>query len=408
MIIITKENITEYLNNHMADFHPEHITRISKVGEGNSEEDGDGYVNFIFRVHTTDGNYVLKQGLERARISDTPMDTGRTKLEYDCMRIFHTVAPEYVPAVYFYDAENNLFVTDDVSYLNISRFQFNKSIVFPHFGELCGDALAKMQFFTSEYYLERSIYRRLQECFENTQMRKIMEDGMFLDRFYESYDTSLGKTFEEFAEKMTTDERYITELYKLRRKYMSHADALIHADYHTSNIFAGKDEIKVIDFEFSFMGPFAYDLGYLTGNLISQYCAACFKPFDSEPERIAYKAYLLATIKTLFETYFKKFTEYWNRSAKPRYKGQDGLRQSIYDEILIDAPGYASMVNWFRSASAIDYPDFDVITDIAMRRKATTMSLIIDWEIMFARYTFTSVDDLIDAILTVENKFFNA
>ena len=187
---------------------------------------------------------------------------------------------------------------------------------------------------------------------------------------------------------------------------MSHPDALIHADMHTSNIFVSEEQMKVIDMEFSFMGPFGYDLGFLTGNLISQYCAACFKPFPSEADRREYKAYLLATIKSLFRTYFRTFTECWNQDAKKRYQGEDGLRRSIFDEIMLEAPGYASMVNWFRCAGDVGYPDFDVIEDKEDKRHATTLSLLMDWQIMFQRYQYMTVDDLIDTILYVEEKYF--
>lgn len=103
-----------------------------------------------------------------------------------------------------------------------------------------------------------------------------MEDQMFLDCFGCDVDYSLGNNFADFASQFSKDSRYRTELYKLRRKFMSHADGLIHADLHTSNILASQDKMKIIDMEFAFMGPFGYDLGYLVGNLIFQYCAACF------------------------------------------------------------------------------------------------------------------------------------
>ena len=157
--------------------------------------------------------------------------------------------------------------------------------------------------------------------------------------------------------------------------------------------------------EFSFIGPFGYDLGYLTGNLISQYCAACFKPFASEAARREFKAYLLATIKSLFETYFKTFAACWDKDAKERYQGADGLRRSIFDEIMRDAPGYAAIVNWFRCTGEIEYPDFEVIGNLEDKRHAQTLSLMMDWQLMFQREQFMSVDDLIDVILFVEEEY---
>lgn len=80
-----------------------------------------------------------------------------------------------------------------------------------------------------------------------------MEDQMFLDCFGCDVDYSLGKNFADFADQFSKDSRYRTELYKLRRKFMSHADGLIHADLHTSNIMASRDKMKVIDMEFAFI-----------------------------------------------------------------------------------------------------------------------------------------------------------
>lgn len=406
MLVISKENIIDYLKKHIPDFDTSIPVTVSQIGEGCEEEDGDGYVNFIFRVSTEKEAYVLKQGLPLARMTRQPIAMYRNKLEYDSMRIRYAIVPEYTPALKFQDEENNIFVMEDVSHLKIARFQFNKNKMFSDFGRQCGDCMARTEFYTSEYYLSREEYRQLQTKFDNTPLRKIMEDGMFMDRFgCETMDQSLGENFEDFARQITDDSRFVTERFKLRRSFMSHADALIHADLHTSNVFASEEEMKVIDMEFSFMGPFGYDLGYMTGNLISQYCAACFKSFDSEADRKEFKAYLLATIKCMFRTYFLTFTECWNQDVKKRYQGQDGLRRSIFDEVMVEAPGYAAIVNWFRAASPIPYPDFDVIENTDARRLATTLSLLIDWQMMFQRYQFVSVDDLVDMILFVEAEF---
>ena len=80
-------------------------------------------------------------------------------------------------------------------------------------------------------------------------------------------------------------------------------------------------------------------------------------------------------------------------------------RQTSMDEMMVESVGYASMVNWFRTVSTIPYPDFDVIEDLSAKRQAETLSLLIDWQIMFQRYTYKSVDDLIDTILYVEKEF---
>ncbi|MFQ9749592.1 MAG: hypothetical protein ACLRYY_12410 [Anaerobutyricum soehngenii] len=43
-----------------------------------------------------------------------------------------------------------------------------------------------------------------------------------------------------------------------------------------------------------------------------------------------------------------------------RYRGQQGLcYRASCRKGMVDVPGYASMVNWFRSVGEIPYPDFD-------------------------------------------------
>ena len=137
MLVISKENIIDYLKKHMPDFDTSIPVTVSQIGEGCEEEDGDGYVNFIFRVSTEKEAYVLKQGLPLARMTQEPIAMYRNKLEYDSMRIRHTIVPEYTPAVKFQDEENNIFVMEDVSHLKIVRFQFNKNQRFSDFGRQC-------------------------------------------------------------------------------------------------------------------------------------------------------------------------------------------------------------------------------------------------------------------------------
>ena len=344
MIKITKEKYYSIFKRALPDFDDSLPVNISMVGEGTEEEDGDGYVNYIYRVQTPKESLVLKQGTEISRVSQQEIATYRNRLEYNSMRIFYAITPEYVPYLKFQDRENNIFVMEDVSDLKVVRFQLNKNKMFPELGRQCGEFMAKTEFCTSEYYLSREQYRGLQKHFENTELRKIMEDQMFLDCFGCDIDYSLGKNFADFADQFSKDSRYRTELYKLRRKFMSHADGLIHADLHTSNIMASRDKMKVIDMEFAFMGPFGYDLGYLVGNLISQYCAACFKRFPSEQNRKQFKAYLLATIQSLIETYMKTFTLCWERSVKERYRGQQGCCRGVFYRkswwICLDMPAW--------------------------------------------------------------------
>lgn len=405
MLEITKDNVLDYLKQHIEDFDDTVPVQVSMIGEGSEEEDGDGYVNYIFRIQSRKAAYVLKQSRPYGRVTSFPMGVYRNELEYDAMRIYYAISPEYVPRLYFHDPVNYIFVMEDVSRLKVARFQLVDRKMFPRMGQQVGEFMGRTAFYTSEYYLPREKFREIACRFDNSPMRRIMEEGIFVDRFNQPTEVIYGPEFAAFMDSLSEDTRFETERFKLRRKYMSHADCLIHADLHTSNVLVSDEEMKVIDMEFCFVGPFGYDLGYMIGNLISQYAAAAYKPYESEEARKRFKAYILATIRSLYQNFQEHFILSWNEDVKDEYRNQQGLLQSILEEIMVDVPGYACCVNWFRATAQIGYPEFDVIKDLDLKKKAVGLSLMIGWEFMFSRYRYRSVDDVIQGILDVEKVY---
>ena len=180
MFELLKDNITEYLKVHMPELDYSEPLRISEIGEGTLEEDGDGFLNYVFRV--SDGKYrlIVKQGRTEGRRVDFPLSKERNRLEYESMKLRRAIVPQYVPDVYFYDPENYVFAMEDVSHLKISRFQLNQSVQFPKFGKQAAEYLAKTLFYTSEYYLGTRTFRELTAHFMNHDMRSIFYTLAFM------------------------------------------------------------------------------------------------------------------------------------------------------------------------------------------------------------------------------------
>ena len=57
MLQLTKSNIVEYVASRLDFFNPHGDIKVSEIGEGTVEEDGDGFINFVFRV--SDGCHPL-------------------------------------------------------------------------------------------------------------------------------------------------------------------------------------------------------------------------------------------------------------------------------------------------------------------------------------------------------------
>ena len=407
MVVLSTENIIEYLRPRLPEVDFDSSTKARRIGDGSSEDDGDGYLNYIFKVSTSKFSCIVKQALGHFRHNpNKPLPAERNKLEYEILAIRSKICPEYVPTPYFYDDENHIFVMEDCSHLKIPRFQFTKNIMYDNFGENCAKYLAATHFFTSEYFLETDAFRGLTTHFMSPKLRQIMEDSIFVTLFgHHEFDAELGEEFVQFARGLAYAPEFECERFKLRHSFISNGECLVHGDLHTSNMFAGDNALKVIDMEFTFTGPFSFDMGYLAGNLIAQYTSAIFREFPSESDREEFKKYILHTLRTLYTTYVTEFCKHCDEHCKDFYKDVPGLQDDFKKTILRDYPGFTSVANWSRASDSMPYPDYDVITDIKERCHAVTMSLMIDWQIMFNRYNYKTIDDFIRDILYAERRY---
>ena len=277
MIILTKENILSYIKEHVPSLQLKEPVKVSMIGEGDLGEDveGDGYCNYVFRVSDADGySYIVKQSTEHLKRRGRALTPTRNRFEYEIMELRAKIVPQYVPALYLGDPENNVFIMEDVSNLKLIRFQMNKNHLFPELAKQGAQYLAATHFYTSEFYLPTEEYRKLLAHFMNAELRVVMEDGIFLHIFgSDHYDAACGPEFEEYCKLIRFDPNLEFQRYKLRHLFMSKSETLIHGDFHTSNIFADDTHLKVIDMEYTFGAPFSYDLGFIIANIISQACS---------------------------------------------------------------------------------------------------------------------------------------
>lgn len=405
MIILTKENILSYIKEHVPSLQLKEPVKVSMIGEGDLGEDveGDGYCNYVFRVSDADGHsYIVKQSTEHLKRRGRALTPTRNRFEYEIMELRAKIVPQYVPALYLGDPENNVFIMEDVSNLKLIRFQMNKNHLFPELAKQGAQYLAATHFYTSEFYLPTEEYRKLLAHFMNAELRVVIENGIFLNIFgADQYDPACGPEFEEYCKSIRFDPNLEFQRYKLRHLFMSKSETLIHGDFHTSNIFADDTHLKVIDMEYTFGAPFSYDLGFIIANIISQACSASVRPFDTETHRKNYVAYLISLIEMLYTYYIQFFFEYWEKDAKLEYKITNGYKESLALDILRECFGFAACVNFSRVCGDMDTADFDCIKDNTLRTKAKFASVTID-KILFEKWdSYNDIKEVIEDIVNV-------
>lgn len=406
MIILTKENVTDYVKSRLDFFNTDGgPVTVSAIGEGSVEEDGDGFINMVFRV--SDGKYflIVKQSTAEPRCKgDFVLDVNRFKLEYESMQIRKAIIPDLIPDLYDCDDENRIFITEDVSRLRISRFQLLKGVTYPLLAEQVARYMAANNFYTSEFYLDGKTFRDLSIHFMNSTMRDIMDVGMFLTSVSpeDTVGRPLDPDFVTFSKRICADPAVQLSRQKLRHLFMTKGECLIHGDLHTSNIFASQTEAKIIDMEYTFCGPFSYDMGYFLANFIAQYAAALFRPYKTEQARVMFKDYCLFMIRETYCKFCDYFCRYWDEDAKQVYQHVPGLQQDFRLTTLREFIGFAASAMLGRIAGDIPYPDYDDIDDYVQRHNAKCYSIILNRQMLVKWEQYNTIDEFISDMLTVE------
>lgn len=407
MMIITPDNIVEYILKNTDLFSSEPLL-VEDISDYNPEEELEGFVNYIYRVYNQEKSVIVKQARPYLKCFGesyalTPL---RNLLEHETLRLRGEIIPQFTPKTFYIDKENSIFIMEDLSYLKVMRFQLNKMLYFPKFAKQMGEYLAKSNFYTSELYLEPETHRLLQASFINVNMRSIMENVAFIRGAFGDidYDTP-NKKLLNVSELVWSKDEIILECYKMRDIFMKRGECLIHGDLHTSNIFINNDQIKIIDMEYTFMGPYSFDMGYLLANFISQFSAFTFKSNIDEEKRESYCLYLLSTIKEIYTSYVYYFNQCWEKDVKDTYRNVKGYKESILENFLSEVIGFTACANLNRLISLTGYPDYDVIESETDKSNAQGLSIAIDQFILLNRKKIKTIDELIQTIVEIRKNY---
>ncbi len=410
MIVLDKDNIVPYLRERFPAFRPAGPGAVSAIGDDG--EDPRGLINYVFRVRGERGSLILKQARSNMRLDDDVPPDGagycppqdRNYSEYLSLKLRRAITPDFVPEVYHTVREDHVFLMEDVSYLRRCRSLLTQGVMIDGLAERVSQFLCDNHFYTTEFYLDTEQFRELGRRFVNTGMRAIMENWLFLRDGPTHRCPALTRHFLPF---IFADD-VVVQSHLLRHKYMNSTQAFIHSDVHTSNIFADDTQIKVIDMEYTFAGPCAYDIGYFLASLVSQYCSAVFRPFPSEGERRDFKHYVLACVHTLVDGYQRRFAAHWDDEAKQVYRSCPGFRDAFLAELVPDAAGFAAMPMFTLCISSFGFTqEFDAIPDEANELHALQLYCSLGRRFLMDRQQIRTSKDIIAAILEGERAYLS-
>ena len=308
------------------------------------KEIGDGNINYIFKVENKiDGkSIVLKQADKLLRSSGRPLDLARSKIEANILRIENNLAPHFVPEIYFYDEIMCVLAMEDISEYKNLRTELIAGKIFPNFADNISEFLSRTLLLTTDLFMNKFEKKKNVKEFINPELCDISECLVFT----EPYDNNRNRNIitagnKEFVENtLYKNEDLHFAILKLREKFMNYSQSLIHGDLHSGSIFINEKGIKIIDPEFSFYGPMAYDIGNVIGNLYFPLYRAQFFMEDSKKkeEFINWLEKCILDIPILFS---EKCKLLWEKYSKDKLLKNKKFRDYYIENIVKDSLAYA-------------------------------------------------------------------
>jgi 5-methylthioribose kinase len=145
----------------------------------------------------------------------------------------------------------------------------------------------------------------------NTELCRITEDLVFTDPYRQAkLNRWTSPELDETAATFRRDTELKMAVQRLKFKFLSSAEALIHGDLHSGSVMVTADDTRIIDPEFAFYGPMGFDIGTLIGNLLLAYFSQ--KGHESAlGMRDEYREWLLTLIENFWNGFSSRFLVLW-------------------------------------------------------------------------------------------------
>ena len=115
---------------------------------------------------------------------------------------------------------------------------------------------------------------------------------IFTDPYYDAKFNKFTPALYKLVHQLRQDGNVLAAAAKAKALFCNHREALLHGDLHTGSCMVTEQSYFVIDTEFAFYGPMAFDVGKLIANVLLSFFALDGHSTPQEP-RGKQRAHLL-------------------------------------------------------------------------------------------------------------------
>ena len=377
------------------------------VARWDAREVGDGNLNLVFVVRGDLGSVVVKQALPYFRLvgESWPLSLRRSFFEYQALLRQEKRAPGTVPVVLHFDEQQAFIIMEHLA----SHVTLRKALIqgrqLPRIAEDLGLFMARTLFRGSDLHMAtRERKADLALFADNVDLCAITETLVFSDPYFTAANNRhTSPQLDRVVVSLRADREVKLEAQKLKQIFATKAETLLHGDLHTGSVMVTAHSTKVIDPEFAFYGPAAFDIGVLLGDFWMSFFSQ--RGHEHGNSRVAMRRYLLRVVSDIWRSFRDEFSHLWHDErvgmlyqrllfedrgdALGAEQALHQLLQTIWDEML----GFAGVGIHRRILGLAHNADFELIENANLRGRCEARALNFGKHLIMDRGSIHSVDE---------------
>ncbi len=352
-------------------------------------EVGDGNLNLVFIVEGERGSAIVKQALPYVRLvgESWPLPLKRSFFEYHALSRQAARDPGRTPEIFHFDVGQALIVMEYLTPHVILRRALIEGRRLPKIARDLGLFAARTLFRGSDLSMNTGQRKADLALFaDNVALCDITENLVFSDPYFDAkMNRHTSPQLDDLVAKLRADRDLKVEAQRLKHLFAANAETLLHGDLHTGSVMVTADDTRVIDPEFAFYGPMAFDVGMMLANFWMNFFAQ--RGHEANSDRGLMRSYLIGVIEEIWRVFCAEFAHLWRtertgilyqRSLFEDQGDSLGAEQALdrtLHGIWVDMLGFAGVEMHRRILGLAHNADFETIENQDLRARCEAKAL---------------------------------
>lgn len=358
--------------------------------------DSHGNLNYVYRIWDGKGHslYIKQAGTETRISKDMKPSKDRNRLESEIIMLEDKFAPGMVPHIYFFDTVMCACGMEDCSDFMVMRDAMLRHETFPRFADDISTFMVETLLLSSDLVMDHKEKKELIRKFISPDLCDITEKLVLMEPYNDlnQRNNVFAPNADFIEQELYNDPALHLEVAKLKFKFMTDAQALMHGDLHTGSIFIRQDATKVFDSEFGTYAPMGYDVGNVVANLIFAYDNGL------AAGATAFCEWILETIEKTMDLFIEKFSKRFDEAVTEPMAKVAGFKEWYMEGILNDTAGYAGTELHRRTVGMANVVDVTSIADEQKRLLAERINIFAGKDYIMHQSSFRTGADFAAAV----------